>query len=123
MRSCKLLIIDDDKDVRDSLGELLREEGFDVFLSDSGFSALTDLTFGRFDPHAILVDLLMPSMSGTQFLAVVRRHPRWSRIPVIVCSAANVPEDLAEGAFGVLQKPFDFDRLMDLVNRACTCEA
>ncbi|HUJ26006.1 MAG TPA: response regulator [Myxococcales bacterium] len=120
MPDCKLLIIDDDQDIRESLGELMRQEGFEVFLSRSGFAALTDLTYGRVQPHVILVDLWMPSMSGDQFLAVMRRHPHWSRIPVIICSAGDVPEEISAGAFGVVQKPFDFDQLIGLVHEACS---
>lgn len=119
MPGCRLLIIDDDDDILDALEALMRSEGFEVAVARSGFAALTDLTYGRVRPQAILLDCLMPSMSGDQFLAVVRRHPSWSRIPVIVCSAGGVPADMSSTAFGVLQKPFDLDELLTLVRRAC----
>lgn len=114
----RLLIIDDDDDIRETLEEIMTFEGFQVSVARSGHAALTDLTYRELRPNAILVDLFMPSMSGDQFLSVVKRHPDWSRIPVIICSAGVVPEDIARGVFAIAKKPFDLAHLIDLVRRA-----
>lgn len=118
MPSRRLLIIDDDDDIRESLGDLMKAEGYEVSVARSGHAALTDMTYGRVAPQAILIDMRMPSMSGAQFISVVRKNPKWSRIPVILCSAGIVHPEACSGAFGVLEKPFDLAELFALVNRA-----
>ncbi|MCA1826593.1 MAG: response regulator [Myxococcales bacterium] len=115
----KLLIIDDDDDIRESLVALLRTEGYEVTGARNALDALTILSQGTFAPRGILLDLFMPSMSGAQFYETVQRHPAWSKIPVIVCSAGPVPPAVAASAFAVLSKPFDLDRLLELVRSAC----
>jgi CheY-like chemotaxis protein len=117
MRPSKLLVIDDDDDIRESLVELLKNEGYDADGARNALDALAWLANGNL-PGAMLLDIFMPSMSGAQFYDVVRHHPVWSKIPVIVCSAGLVPGDLARRAFAVLPKPFDLDQLMELVRSA-----
>jgi len=116
---CKLLIIDDDDDVRESLLAILRGEGFVAEGAKSGLAALDLLTWRGFAPHAIVLDLLMPAMSGEQFRGVVQKHPVWSKIPIIVCTADRAADVAAVGAFGVLYKPFDLEKLLELVRSAC----
>src|SRR5437588_3474036 len=115
----KLLIIDDDDDIRESLVALLHGQGYDAAGSRNALDALTLLAQGTFVPDAILLDLFMPAMSGEQFDQTIQRHPAWSTIPVIICSAGPVPPQIAATAFGVLTKPFDLDRLLELVRAAC----
>jgi CheY-like chemotaxis protein len=114
----KLLIIDDDDDIRESLVSLLRTEGYEARGARNAVDALAGLSSGDV-PGGILLDLFMPSMSGVQFFETVRQHPVWSQIPVIVCSAGPVPPDVAGRAFAVLAKPFDLDRLLEVVRAAC----
>jgi CheY-like chemotaxis protein len=118
MPARRILIIDDDDDVRESLEDLIASEGFEVSVARSAPAALSDMTYGRIDPHAILIDMRMPSMSGAQFLAVMRKNPRWSRIPVILCSAGTVHPEACHGAFEVLEKPFNLAELLSALNRA-----
>ena len=115
----KLLIIDDDDDIRESLVALLHGQGYDAAGSRNALDALTLLAQGTFVPDAILLDLFMPAMSGEQFDQTIQRHPAWSTIPVIICSAGPVPPQIAATAFAVLTKPFDLDRLLELVRAAC----
>jgi len=117
--SCKVLIIDDDDDVRESLVSLLHTEGFETRAAKSGPEALSILTQDPEPPDAILLDLLMPSMSGDQFRELLQRHPQWSKIPVILSSAGPVPEHVGPDVFAVLHKPFDLDHLLELVKKAC----
>src|SRR5256885_11479702 len=84
---CKLLIIDDDDDVRESLLAILRGEGFVAEGATSVLAALDLLTSRGFAPDAIVLDLLMPAMSGEQFRRVVQKHAAWTKMPVIACTA------------------------------------
>jgi CheY-like chemotaxis protein len=118
MPARRLLIVDDDDDTRQSLQELMIEEGFEVAVARSGAAALSDLTHGRVEPQAIIADMRMPSMSGGQFLASMRKNPAWSRIPVILCSAGGVDASASDGAFAIVQKPFDVEELLEVLQRA-----
>jgi CheY-like chemotaxis protein len=120
MPACKILIIDDDDDIRESLVALLRTEGYEVRGAAGGFDGMAILAQAQFAPDAILLDLLMPGMSGEQFDAAVRNHPMWSKIPIIICSAGPVPAPLESSVFGVLRKPFDLDLMLQLVRNAVT---
>ena len=120
MPTCKILVIDDDDDIRESLIALLVEEGYEAAGARSGLAALTSMTWGHFAPDAILLDLLMPSMDGEQFHTVLQKHPKWAKIPIVVCTGDAVPDGMPAKVFGVLQKPFDIDQLLTLVKRRGT---
>ena len=113
----RLLIIDDDQDIRDSLVSLLASEEYETVPANGGPEALRLLEQGSFD--AVVLDLLMPTMNGAQVAAAIKDDPRWAALPVIVCSAGPVPQEVAARAFAVLRKPFDLDRLLDLLAAAC----
>ena len=96
----EILIVDDDKGVRDSLGLVLQAAGYDVSLAEHGFDALMQLR--RTHPALIISDLNMPQMSGFEFLSVVRR--RFPHISVIAMSGAyhcgnTVPGGVIADAF------------------------
>ncbi len=117
MANCKVLIIDDDDDVRESLIALLINEGYDAAGERSGLAALTTMTWQRYLPDVILLDLLMPIMDGGKFHAVLQTHPVWSRIPIVLCTGGSGRVSLA--VFGVLEKPFDLNVMLALVKSAC----
>jgi DNA-binding NtrC family response regulator len=116
---CKLMIIDDDPDIRESLVDLLTQEGYAAQGVPTGIIALSQMTWDKFVPDVILLDLFMPAMSGDQLRLVLQKHLRWSKIPIIVCSGESVPQEIRIAVFGVLQKPFDLERMLGLVKSAC----
>ena len=113
-----ILIVDDDPDIRDALGECLRYEGYDVHSAADGQDALDRLEFGL-RPSVILLDLMMPVLNGFDVLNALRTRPDWSSIPVVVVSANRgyQAEDLA-GAVDILRKPVNMDRLIAAVEKA-----
>jgi CheY-like chemotaxis protein len=80
----KILVVDDDEGVRDSIGSVLQAAGYDVSLAEHGFDALLQLR--KTDPILVISDLNMPQMSGFEFLSVVRR--RFPQLSVIAMSGA-----------------------------------
>jgi len=118
--SPRVLVVEDDIDVREMLGQVLQTEGYDVGLAGDGADALRRLRAER-TPQVILLDLMMPVMNGWQFRDEQRRDPRLSRIPVIVLSGDNGVERKAGalGADAFLRKPVDLDALLDTVSRYC----
>lgn len=113
-RSCVVLVVDDDQDIRIALQECLDAEGHEVASSANGVEALELLQNGL-RPDVIILDLMMPGMNGLEFLEALRRDARWSRVRVIVASANRgySPEDL--GVEAVLRKPFPLDDLCGAV--------
>jgi CheY-like chemotaxis protein len=113
MEQCKILVIEDDEDIRDSLKELLEDEGYSIETAANGQQALARLQ-GAALPHVILLDLTMPVMDGWQFQRELQRVPACLEIPLIVVSASRVlREPLNAKAF--LPKPLDAEVLLDTI--------
>jgi len=113
------MIVEDDRDTREMLERFLELEGFEVRTAANGQLALDAL---REDdtPCVILLDLMMPVMNGWQFRQEQVRDPRFSRIPVVVVTAAGPRDDIpAINADGWLSKPVDFDRLLSTIAPLC----
>lgn len=121
--NAKVMIVDDDQDIRESLVDLLETEGYLAVGVPSGLAALTQMTWDRFVPDVIVLDLFMPQMNGQELRAVLQKHPRWSKIPIIICTGDSVTDDVRRSVFGVLLKPFDLERLFDLLKNACAVRA
>jgi len=118
---CEVLVVEDDFAVRETLQELLEEEGFLVVQACNGQEALDRLRGVASAPRLILLDLMMPVMDGWQFRAEMRRDPHLSRIPVVVMSADVALDQKVRGlaVAGVLPKPVELDRLLETVRRFC----
>ena len=115
-RPCKLLVVEDDLDVRESLRDVLTDAGYQVVCAEEGGRALT-LMAEEAPPAAILLDLTMPGMDGHQFLAELRRRPGGRAVPVLVLTAqSTVFEVRVPDAAAVVRKPIDLDQLLALVS-------
>ena len=84
----RILLIEDDASVRDSLGEALRHDGFDVATACDGRDAIERMRNGC-RPAAILLDLMMPVMDGWDFRQHQLNDPTLREIPVVVITAVN----------------------------------
>lgn len=110
----KLLVVDDDREIREVVGSLLESEGYEVRLAEHGLDALAQLD--SFAADLVLLDVRMPVMDGAEF--VRRLRDRLAQPPPIVLMSAYT--DLAStaadlGVRYILQKPFPLDRLFDEV--------
>lgn len=119
-KSFRILVVDDELIVRDSIKEWLEDEGFSVDMAESGFEALEKLSKGPFD--LMLVDVKMPGMDGVE---VLKRSKEISPgIPVVMMTAYATVETAVEamkvGAFDYLMKPFDPEGMISLVLRIYT---
>jgi CheY-like chemotaxis protein len=113
-----LLVIEDDHDVLLSLEDALEAEGYRVITASNGREALAYLRAGL-RPDLILLDLMMPEVSGWAFRAVQRADPVLAAIPVVVISGQGLSaHDVAElGVAGYLPKPVDLEVLLHTVER------
>lgn len=109
--SAKLLIVEDDPDVRNSLERRFRFEGFQVTTAERGEEALALLT--DVDPNLVLLDVMLPGLDG---FAVAERIRHVSNVPILMLTAKDALEDrvsgLECGADDYLVKPFELPELM-----------
>ncbi len=118
MEKKKALVIDDEQIVLDSVGTLLRDEGFDVDISLHGREGLDWAIERKYD--VILSDIRMPDIGGIRVLRDVKRiHPS---LPVIMitgyASVDSAVQAMKLGAADYIEKPFEPEQLIDSVNRA-----
>lgn len=115
-----IMIVEDEFLIREALTEFLEEEGYTVTGSANGQEALHYLRAGTL-PELILLDLMMPVMSGPQFLAELRADPALDSIPVVLLSAdRNGQEKFSSNApVEYLEKPVRLVDLLDTVERYC----
>jgi CheY-like chemotaxis protein len=109
-----VLVVDDDAGVREYVGDLLEMEGHDVRFAVDGPSALESIRAER--PDCVVLDVMMPGMSGHQVLAEIRRVDGGSQLPVVmVTAAAGEAQSWQAWTGGVdyfLAKPIDADHLL-----------
>lgn len=112
----KILIIEDDASIRESLLELFESEGYDIIQAEHGERGLQVLA-DKTQVNLILLDLSMPVMDGKTFLKEIRsRFPELNSLPVIIMTAAGVGEIPKEhDRKMVLRKPLDIDELLTKV--------
>jgi DNA-binding response OmpR family regulator len=120
-----VLIVEDDPDVREMLAALLVTEGFYAVAAEDGLEALHLLRAVRHRapqiPCLILLDLMMPRLSGNEFRRAQLGDPTVAAVPVAVMSGAVDLEQRAQslGAVATLAKPIDCEILLAVVRRYC----
>ena len=114
----RILVVEDEPDIRTLLADVLRSEGYPVLTAGDGLQALEQLRTTGAD--LVILDLRMPGVDGWAVLRERNHEVSWRSVPVIVLSASRA-EALREarqlGATACLAKPFDLDELLVLVRR------
>lgn len=110
-----VLVVEDERDLREMLCEALELNGYRVVVAPEGRAALDALA--RIESLClVLLDLLMPGMNGWDFLKELRARAEYAAVPVVVHSSSPVH---APGATRVLTKPLELERLLDVVREFC----
>jgi CheY-like chemotaxis protein len=112
-----VLVVEDDAGIRESVCQILEEEGFPTVGACNGKEALATLRMLEPPPRLILLDLMMPIMNGWEFYELISRDKTVSRIPVVVMSAQET--DVYAGSLRLLRKPLALDQLLSTVNEIC----
>jgi DNA-binding response OmpR family regulator len=118
----RILVVDDDPDIVDYLGLFLEDHGYEVSSANRSSSALAALD--EVVPDAVILDVILPGRSGLDLLVTIRRHERWSSVPVVVLTGNDsivedsgraylMGYDLERGADCVLAKPVDQEALIE----------
>jgi CheY-like chemotaxis protein len=110
----RVLVVDDDREIRELLVELLSTEGYEVSAVSDGRRALAEARARR--PDVILLDLMMPIMNGWEFREAQLEDLQLASVPVVIVSAFDVTLDVA----AVLRKPFQIEQVLSTVQRLTT---
>jgi len=112
-----ILVVEDDSDIRESVVEVLEDEGYRVLAAADGRQALLVLEGLPAPPALILLDLMMPIMNGFQFREEQLKIPALAGVPVVVVTAdvnaKNKADQLRAAAF--VQKPLKIQTLLDII--------
>jgi len=112
----RVLVVDDDTDVRESIEEVLRDTGYETYGAENGRAALAAIDRIP-SPCLVLLDLMMPEINGWEVLNELRAQDRLVHFPVVVMSAVK-PELMPTGV-PWLRKPFELEVLLEAVRRHC----
>ncbi len=116
----KVMVVEDDDDVRNLLYTLLSSSGFDVVAIDNGKGAVEFLLEHAVD--VVLLDVMMPEMDGWETLRLIRMNEGTRHVPVIMVTVKDSRSDklnaIKEGATDYITKPFNNDELIAVVKKA-----
>ena len=116
----KVLLVDDEVKLLESVSQRLSLRDFDVTTAPDGKKAIKAAKGDKFD--VAIVDLRMPGMDGKEVLKTLKKRHKW--LEVIILTGYGSVDSAAEctrlGAFGYLEKPCDFDKLIDVLKQAYT---
>jgi CheY-like chemotaxis protein len=113
-----ILVVEDDKDLRESLRDALELEGYVAVSVENGQAALSYLATGA-RPCVILLDLMMPVMDGWAFRQEMLKDDELASIPVVVMTAATPARAAAIAAEAVIYKPLHMGKVVDVVQEHC----
>ena len=114
------MVVDDDADIRESIGDILELRGYQVSRAANGREALDRLREGP-RPCVILLDLMMPVLNGWEFRRVQRDDADLAGVPVVIISGDGSADQKAAsiGVQEYLRKPLELSAILDVVKRHC----
>lgn len=125
MDNPKILVVDDEPDVVMLIATTLRGEGFEVITAYDGLEALDKTAVEK--PNLIILDIMMPMMSGYEVCQQLKSDPASQHIPVVCLSSAHTPDARAQslhvGAVTLLTKPFLPNELVAQIKRHLPTQA
>ena len=118
--SKKVLIVDDERNICELIGHILKEKGYKIEIAHNGVECLKKVK--SFDPDLILLDVNMPQADGLQVLEHLRNIKKTRKLPVIMCTERNGMDDIHKadrfGISGYITKPFVVERVLKKVEEA-----
>jgi CheY-like chemotaxis protein len=112
-----ILIVDDEKPVRQFLVAAFEQEGHQVLEAWHGRQALNILASSSAHPDIVISDIMMPVVGGAELCTMLKSDPSTADIPIVLMSAAHPRSTAVKDADAVIGKPFDLDALDALVQR------
>lgn len=115
--SKKILVVDDEPDILYTVGQMLEMSGYEVIRAKDGSECLDKMSELETDPDLIILDIMMPNVSGWDVAAKIKENPKWKDIPIVFLTAKGDTMSVGMGglaAVDYITKPFD---IKDLVVR------
>ena len=118
----RVLIVEDDQEIRELIGDILGLEGYEVHSLDRlphGLDRIRTL-----QPDVIVLDLGLPGIGGIELLRLLKADHKLRDVPIVICSGAQETlrahgDELSDMALPVVQKPFTLDQLLDAIRGVC----
>ena len=114
-----IIVVEDELDAAEMFAEMMRVSGFRVLKASGSGSAMS--LIDKEKPAAVILDIMMPDVSGLEVLRFMRREPKLAKIPVVVVSAKSTSTDirigLEAGASAYLTKPVSYLDLKEAVEK------
>ncbi len=114
----RVVVVDDDRNLREALQAALKAEGYEVTVVPNGLRLMAALQIDK--PDLLLLDVMMSWISGFELCRALKRNAEYKDIPVLFMSARTAPSDIREGlacgAVDYLTKPFDLSTLLGKVH-------
>jgi len=115
-----IIVVEDEQEAAEMFAEMMRVSGFRVLKASGSGPAMSMID--KEIPAAVILDIMMPDISGLEVLRYMRREPKLAKIPVVVVSAKSLPADIQTGmeagASMYLTKPVGYLQLKDAVEKA-----
>jgi len=116
----RILIVEDDRDLRFVIRMILERAGYDVAEAPHGVAALESI--GIEPPDLVIADLTMPVMSGIELVDQIRSNPATASIPIVLLSGRQVDSATSERADAVVMKPFEPEDLLARIDRTLAAD-
>lgn len=114
--SKKIMIVDDEEDIRLSVGQIFELSGYEVIKAEDGNDCLNKLEHSI--PDLVILDIMMPGMSGWDVAARIKENSEWCEIPIVFLTAKGDEMSIGMGGLAseeYIVKPFDIIKLKDRV--------
>ena len=114
--SKKIMIVDDEEDIRVSVSNIFEISGYEVIKAEDGYDCLDKLEYGT--PDIVILDIMMPGMNGWDVAARIKENPKWNDIPIVFLTAKGDEMSIGMGGLAseeYIVKPFDIIKLKDRV--------
>ena len=119
--SKKIMIVDDEEDIRVSVGQIFEVRGYEVIKAVDGNDCLNKLERGI--PDLVILDIMMPGMNGWDVAARIKENPKWVEIPIVFLTAKGDEMSIGMGGLAseeYVVKPFDIIKLKERVEEILT---
>ena len=116
----KIMVVDDEPDILFTVGQMLEISGYEVIKAQDGETAIQKLNELQFNPDLILLDIMMPNLSGWDVAAKIKDNPKWKSIPIVFLTAKGDTMSIGMGGLAsedYIVKPFDIEDLKERVEK------
>ncbi len=117
MLSNKILVVDDEPNIRETISFILEMEGYEVVLATNGEEAIEMVNIHK--PKVIILDVMMPKKNGYEVAETIRKNSEYSNIYIIILTAKGQRKDeeqaIKSGANVYMSKPFDDEKILSII--------